>query len=152
MLDDATIRTAFHLKRLRSVHQNPRTLVLDELGIDHGRQCADIAVINGRMTGYEIKSDRDTLDRLAKQIAGYNRIFDYAAVVATDRHLPQALRMLPLWWGIIGVSAGSRGGLRFRTVRKGSLNPKANPIAWPGCYGGTRSSPYFRILAFKANG
>jgi hypothetical protein len=45
-------------------------LVLDELGIDHGRQRADIAVINGRMTGYEIKSDRDTLAPLSNRAKG----------------------------------------------------------------------------------
>jgi hypothetical protein len=129
MLDDAIIRAAFHLRRLRGVHQNPGTLVVDELGIDHGRQRADIAVINGRMTGYEIKSDLDTLDRLTKQIAGYNRVFDYAAVVATDRHLQQAAEMVPPWWGIISVTAGSRGGLHFRNVRRGSLNPRASAIA-----------------------
>ncbi len=129
MLDDATIRAAFHLRRLRSAHQNPGTLVVDELGIDHGRQRADIAVINGRMTGYEIKSDLDSLDRLTKQIAGYNRVFNYAAVVATNRHLQAAAEMVPPWWGIISVSAGSRGGLHFRTVRRGSLNLKASAIA-----------------------
>jgi hypothetical protein len=129
MLNDATIRAAFHRERLSGVRKDLETIVVDELGIDHGKLRADIAVINGRMTGYEIKSDQDSLNRLPKQIAGYNRIFDYAHVVATDRHLEYAGSMVPPWWGIVGVSTGARGGLRFRTVRKGSMNPKPSAIA-----------------------
>ena len=129
MLNDATIRTAVYCRHLRGVRKGLGTLVVDELGIDHGKLRADIAVINGRMTGYEIKSDQDSLARLPKQIVGYSRIFDFAHVVATDRHLERAAAMVPRWWGIIGVSAGSRGELRFRTVRRGSPNPKRSAVA-----------------------
>jgi hypothetical protein len=129
MLNDPAIRTAFHLKQLRKAHRNADTLVVDELGIDHGRQRADIAVINGRMIGYEIKSDQDTLDRLNKQIAGYNRVFDYAVLVATTRHIQQAESIVPSWWGIINVSEGTHGVIRFQSRRKGTMNPKVNAIA-----------------------
>lgn len=129
MLDDTTIRSAFHEKRLRRVHQSTSTLIVDEFGIDHGRQRADIVVINGRMTGYEIKSDSDTLDRLAKQVVGYNRVFDFAVVVATERHLKPVSAMVPSWWGIISVSIARYGAVRFRTVRRGSLNPRTSAIS-----------------------
>ena len=129
MLNDAAIRDAIHRRRLRATRKHAETLVVDELGIDHGKLRADIAVVNGRLTGYEIKSDQDSLVRLQRQIAGYSRVFDYAHVVATDRHLKRARSMVPHWWGIIAVSAGPRGGLRFRTVRRGSQNPKRSAIA-----------------------
>jgi hypothetical protein len=129
MLDDAAIRTAFHAKLLRAAHRSPGTLVVDEFGIDHGSRRADIAVINGRMTGYEIKSDVDSLVRLRGQVAGYSRVFDYATVVVTDRHLRQVTSVVPAWWGIVGVSAGARRGIRFRTVRRGSPNPRSSAIA-----------------------
>ena len=63
------------------------------------------------------------------QIAGYNRVFDYATVVVTDRHLRQVRSVVPAWWGIVGVSAGARRGIHFRTVRGGSLNPRSSAIA-----------------------
>ncbi len=129
MLNDATIRAAFHRQRLRATREHAETLVVDELGIDHGKLRADIAVVNGRMIGYEIKSDQDSLVRLRGQIAGYSRVFDYAHVVATDRHLRRATSMVPRWWGIIAVSIGPRGGLRFMTVRRAHQNPKRSAIA-----------------------
>jgi len=129
MLNDTAIRTVIHREHLRNERKDPKTLVVNELGIDHGKLRADIAVINRRMTGYEIKSDQDSLSRLARQITGYNRVFEYAHVVATDRHLDRAAAMVPHWWGIIRVYRGPQGGLRLRTVRRGSPNPKRSSIA-----------------------
>jgi hypothetical protein len=129
MLDDAAIRIGFYCKRLQRLRRDPATLIVEELGIDHGSLRADIAVINGRTTGYEIKSDQDSLARLPRQIAGYSRVFDYAHVIVTDRHLGRARSMVPDWWGIIVVNAGPHGALRFRTVRRGSLNPKVSATA-----------------------
>ena len=37
---------------------------------------ADIAIINGKSTVYEIKSKYDSLDRLESQIADYKKVFD----------------------------------------------------------------------------
>jgi hypothetical protein len=129
VLNDAAIRAAIHRQRLRGMREHAETLVVDELGIDHGKLRADIAVVNGRLTGFEIKSDLDSLARLRRQITGYRRVFDYAHVVATDRHLKRVRSMVPGWWGIVAVSTGPRGGLRFRTVRRGSQNPKRSAIA-----------------------
>ena len=49
--------------------------------------------------------------------------------VATERHLRRAACLVPPWWGIVGVSEGPRGGLRFRTVRRGARNPGGSAIA-----------------------
>jgi hypothetical protein len=129
MLNDAAIRTAVHREHLSGTRKSAKTLIVNELGIDHGKMRADIAVINARFTGYEIKSDEDSLSRLPRQITGYNRVFDYAHIVATDRHLEKAMAMVPNWWGVIRVWKDTQGDLRTRTVRKGSLNPKRSSIA-----------------------
>jgi hypothetical protein len=65
---DFDIRLALHAKRLRRLKTHPNTLVIDELGLAHAKSRIDVAVINGCIHGYEIKSDKDTLDRLSKQI------------------------------------------------------------------------------------
>ncbi len=129
MLNDLAIRSGFRSKRLRRLRLDPGTLIVEELGIDHGNQRADIAVINGRMTGYEIKSDQDSLVRLPNQIAGYSRVFDYAYLVTTRRHIGGAEAILPTWWGMISVTVGPGGSLRFRTTRKGMPNPRVSAIA-----------------------
>lgn len=61
---DRDVRQALHRKVLKEHHGDADTLVLDELGLRHGTCRVDIAVVNGYLHGYEIKSDSDTLERL----------------------------------------------------------------------------------------
>src|SRR4051812_45593489 len=69
-------------QRLRKEHEgDPETLVIEELGLCQGQVRADIAVINGFMHGYEIKSERDTLERLPRQREVYEQCFDAVTLV-----------------------------------------------------------------------
>lgn len=47
-----------------------------------------------RLIGYEIKSDRDTLDRLELQLKGYLKYCNYVFVCATLRHRKELLQIL----------------------------------------------------------
>src|ERR1700674_1251921 len=70
-LRDSEIRAALRAK-LHSIHsQDPETVVIDELSLCQGDARVDMAVVNGSLSGYEIKSDRDTLTRLPRQLAVY---------------------------------------------------------------------------------
>jgi hypothetical protein len=53
---DRDVREALHRKVLKEHHGDADTLVLDELGLRHGTCRVDIAVVNGYLHGYEIKS------------------------------------------------------------------------------------------------
>jgi hypothetical protein len=65
---DRDIRPAL-VSRLQAVHaEDPRTHIIDELPICQMRARADLAVVNGEITGFEIKSDVDRLTRLATQV------------------------------------------------------------------------------------
>lgn len=48
---------------------------------------ADIAIINGKSTVYEIKSKYDSLDRLESQIADYKKVFDRIYVVTSKEKI-----------------------------------------------------------------
>src|SRR4051812_32014446 len=65
---DSEIRAALHRKALRAFHHCNDTLVIDELGIAHAKARIDVAVINGCLHGFEIKSAADTLTRLPRQL------------------------------------------------------------------------------------
>ncbi|WP_168198409.1 sce7726 family protein [Crassaminicella thermophila] len=54
---------------------DPTTKLIHEMDVCFGTSRIDIAVINGKIHGYEIKSEQDTLDRLPAQIESYNKIF-----------------------------------------------------------------------------
>ena len=121
-MKDHQIRAAFHSKALQEHHNSSNTLVIDELGLDHGKCRADIAVINGFMIGYEIKSEEDTLKRLSSQIEKYNSIFDHSFIILANCHLDQALPMIPEWWGIVLVTQQKGDNIFFQTIRHSSKN------------------------------
>ena len=103
--------------------------MLDELGLMHGSCRADIAVVNGRLLGYEIKSDQDTLNRLERQIPAYDAIFDAVTLIVSDKHRVAATRRAPKHWGVIISARDKNGEIKFRTGRKAKSNPNVDPLS-----------------------
>lgn len=126
---DRDVRYALHTKVLKEHHGDTNTLVLDELGLRHGTCRVDIAVVNGYLHGYEIKSDADTLDRLPGQAAVYNAVLDRSTLVVGEKHVEKAKAKIPDWWGIKLVTAGPRGGIAFNTIRQPKLNIAIDAVA-----------------------
>ncbi len=79
---------------------DPATVVVNELDVCFGCAIVDVAVINGRLYGFEIKSERDSLDRLPSQAGFYAKTFDEITIVTTEKHYSKAKKMLPVFWGI----------------------------------------------------
>lgn len=75
-------------------------LVVEEMGLSFGDSRVDIAVVNGSLIGFEIKSDLDNLKRLPSQILMYQRYFDKISIITTTQHLEEVLTLVPLNWGI----------------------------------------------------
>jgi hypothetical protein len=127
-LRDAEIREAAHRRLLAVAHADPETLVVDELGLNHGGSRVDVAVVNGHLHGFEIKSDVDNLARLRSQIVHYGAIMDCATLIATRTQAAKAMPELPDWWGLI-VASSAEDGIRFETVRECATNPAPDPVA-----------------------
>ena len=128
-MHDREVRDALHRKVLKEHHGDTDTLVLDELGLRHGTCRVDIAVVNGYLHGYEIKSDADTLERLPGQVSVYSAVLDRATLVVGEKHVQKAKTFLPQWWGIKVAVAGPRGGIEFDTVQPFKTNPAIDPVA-----------------------
>jgi hypothetical protein len=128
-MNDAEIRQNFHRKRLRRQHAQKDTLVIDELGLNHGRCRADIAVINGHLLGYEIKSNNDSLRRLEEQIKSYSAVFDKVSIIVGDRYINSIQSHIPKWWGVIVSVRGSRGAVNFEIIRKAQKNKSVKLIS-----------------------
>ena len=126
---DRDVRRALHHKVLKEHHGDGDTLVVDELGLRHGICRVDIAVINGYLHEFEIKSDSDTLERLPNQVASYNAVLDRATLVVGERHVERARAGIPDWWGIKVVTAGPRGGIDFDSIRPAKLNTAIDAVA-----------------------
>ena len=128
VMNDIEIRQNFHKKRLRRQHAQKDTLVIDELGLNHGKCRADIAVVNGQFVGYEIKSNNDSLRRLEEQVKSYNAVFDKISIVVGDRHINSVQNYIPQWWGVIVSVRGPRGAINFDIIRKAQMNKNVDPI------------------------
>lgn len=126
ILGDADIRRALRLWLLARHAAETDTVVIEELGVCRGQVRIDLAVVNGRFHGYEIKSDRDSLRRLDGQVDMYSKVLDRATIVVGDRHFTATLNTVPRWWGVLRFESGPKGP-RFKTVRRGWNNPRRDP-------------------------
>jgi hypothetical protein len=129
MLNDPSIRKALHSKLLRRQHSDPKTLIIEELGLEHGTARVDVATINGLIHGYEIKSDADDLSRLPHQIEVFSRVLDKLTVIAGDRHSFGCESALPSWCGLVRCRVGPRGAKHFETIRPAKQNADTNPLS-----------------------
>ncbi len=99
----------------------PETVIFEELGLLRRSSRADVAVVNGLLHGYEIKSDRDNLERLGHQVVVYGGVFDKVTIVVGTRHIDGIERLIPRWWEIL-EARGNHSGVVFKTHRSGSPN------------------------------
>jgi len=119
---DLDVRLAVR-RRLNELHRGDLdTRIVEEMGVWAGSVRIDIAVINGELCGFELKSDRDTLERLPAQAAIYNRVFDRVELVVGQRHAAKAKALVPSWWGIT-IASESSGGVCLALERKGDVSP-----------------------------
>jgi len=119
--------------RLRQfLHQNycqdPDTVIIEELGLRHGFCRIDAAVVNGRLHGFEIKSDRDTFRRFVRQAETYNRVLDFVTVVVGERHAEKVMAVCPQWWGIQVAKCDGRG-MQLIQLRAPGENPAPDKLA-----------------------
>lgn len=126
---DADIRHVLRKRLDDKYGGDAGTIIVEELGLCSGSVRADMAVVNGSLKGYEIKSERDTLDRLLAQAEVYNRVFDTVTIVVAGRHLKAAEALVPPWWGIDLATALGDSNVRIDTIRSESANPEIDPSA-----------------------
>ena len=106
--------------------------IIEELGIERGSARIDLAIVNGALIGYEIKSDFDSLDRLANQMHAYHRVFDELSIVTTPQFVPQVEQLLPFWWGVLQAVCDGAGVVCLEVVRTPSANPRQEALSLLG--------------------
>ncbi len=73
---DQDIRDSLRQELVAAYGSDSSTLIVEELGICCGMARVDVAVVNGELKGFEIKSEKDTLGRLPAQSGMYGKVFD----------------------------------------------------------------------------
>ncbi|MFZ6774833.1 sce7726 family protein [Undibacterium sp. SXout7W] len=145
LLGDKEIRHSLKIHLTKS-SRAPRA-VLEELRVHNGNAIADIVAIhNNNAHCYEIKSDKDSIERVQKQAQFYDLVFRKVTLVTTARHLDRAILYTPAHWGIMvakswkgrvicsyvrpaGVSNRFDKQLALLTLWKSELTTIAEPIS-----------------------
>ena len=87
---------------------------------------ADLVILNGTATAYEIKSERDSLARLERQVTAYATVFARVYVVAAADHTDSVIASIPSDIGVLRL--GSRH--RISLVREAADRPeRTSPAA-----------------------
>ena len=127
-LKDSDIREVLNKALYEKYGKNLDTKIYNELGILHGQSRIDVAVVNGILHGYEIKSESDNLFRLPTQIIDYNAVFDKVTIVTQRCHLSEIKSIVPKWWGITLLTK-YKGELNLKQVRIGKSNPRIDSLS-----------------------
>ncbi len=100
--DEYIYRAAISQKVLMGTHSLRTASMLNEFRA--GKCKADLVILNGTATVYEIKSERDSLVRLATQVENYKRVFAKVNVIASEDHIEGVLATVPDDVGVMCLS------------------------------------------------
>jgi len=121
-------KNAIATKIFLSRHSLQDSYMTDELR--SGASRADVAILNGTSTVYEIKSQYDSFDRLSSQLADYRKIFDLIYIVTT---VPKAASLTYEVESDIGVIAMRQDGTLSTVKRAQSNKHNTDPAAIFDC-------------------
>lgn len=95
-------KAALAHKILLGTHNLKTASMLHEFRVDNCK--ADVAILNGTATVYEIKSERDSLSKLGKQIEAYKKFFAKVYVIAGEHHIDNIKSIVCNEVGILKLS------------------------------------------------
>jgi hypothetical protein len=121
-MKDPCIRQLLKKTELIDFYGDINSKVVEELSLPIAGARIDIAVINGSLYGYEIKSASDNLLRLPSQMEAYLKVFDYISIATEEQHLEHVLEKLPEEIGVI--LCDEKGPRKITKIREPQLNSK----------------------------
>lgn len=117
-------KAALTHKILLGKHSLQTASMLNEFRV--GECKADVAILNGTATVYEIKSERDSLSRLERQIAAYTTVFAKVYVIASENHVAAVIDSVPRDVGVLLLNRR----YRISTLREAADRPeRTSPAA-----------------------
>lgn len=116
--DEYIYRAAISQKVLMGTHSLRTASMLNEFRV--GSCKADLVILNGTATVYEIKSERDSLARLVNQVENYKRVFAKVNVIASEGHIDGVLNTIPDDVGVMCLSKR----YRITSVREAADRPE----------------------------
>lgn len=110
--DEYVYKAAITQRILLGRHSLRSACMLNEFRV--GICKVDLAILNGTATAYEIKSERDGLGRLKRQLDAYQLVFPRRYVIAGENHIDGVLQSTDPDVGILMLS----GRYQISTIRE----------------------------------
>jgi len=95
-------KSALTRQILLGMHSLDEASMITEFRVNHCR--ADFVILNGTSTVYEIKSERDSLERLPKQIKTFKEVFANVNVIVGENHIKSVLNSVDTDIGVMILS------------------------------------------------
>lgn len=111
-------KSALAHRRLLGVHSLNTATMLNEFRV--GGSKADVVILNGTSTVYEIKSERDSLERLASQLSDYQKVFYHTNVITSEKQVASVLAAVPENIGVLCLTKR----YQISTVREAKERPE----------------------------
>lgn len=124
MSREAAVRAALR-EHLCDATDSQRQGLIDEFWVPLSHERVDVAVIGSVMQSFEIKTARDNLKRLPRQVEAFGRIFDNCVAVIAERHAERVLTMVPSWWGVLVICGDDQP--TFGALREPTQNATVDP-------------------------
>lgn len=103
---------------LREIGAAKGAKVLSELCVAGFSRRADVVLVNGNLSAYEIKGEFDTLDRLNGQIETFSSYFEALTIVCAPKHTSRVLALASEdigVWEVTGNSISVKRSARVET-------------------------------------
>lgn len=104
-LGDSEIRKLL-IQHLENAPITPKAII-EELRVHNGNAIADVVSVHSYAHCYEIKSDKDNVERALKQSKFYDLTFKKVTLVTTEKHIKKAKELVPPYWGLMVAKAGN---------------------------------------------
>ncbi len=131
-------KNAIAAKILLHRHSHKTATLLTEVAVSECK--ADLVLINGTTVAYEIKTELDSLERLATQLQAYRRAFDKVYVVTHQTCADRLSQQLPEGVGLISLTN------RYTLVEAKSAASNCNRIDPAVVFDILRRSEYVAVV------
>ena len=138
--NEATIKAAFLNQVL---FKQQKDITVFELPVGGSR--VDLCKINGSSIAYEIKTKYDNLNRLGKQLADYQKVFEQVYVICSTQHVDAVKKSVPPGCGIFLYSYDKK--YHFEKICESTQSMSLNSAYQLGLFRKAELAKYFPSIA-----
>jgi len=99
--------------------------IINEMVVANWSRRADLAIANGSLQAFEIKSDFDSLKRLDGQLETFNSRFEKVTIVCATKFTCEVSKRVSSDVGVVEFQSDN-SGVRFKIIKKGRVCSRLN--------------------------